>query len=246
MPAPCAFALRKQVVTWAVLPLFTRVLYLSDYNYRFVSCAVVHGSKRRRKSIPDPSLVIDSSAQHAADIYRQLNPFRAASRARPSWEDRVDGGVTSRHHAPAGRRVSLYVGRVQRLARSRQRDLGPIASRPSQPASHFNLEEVQWRARVYVLGVWTQPLQGSVDDLPERGAPLRRQQTELRRWVERELWALLPDIDTELIQALVLSLLRTRGSTADTLEALRPFLGSRAGQFWHELRWCETEMACRL
>lgn len=133
-----------------------------------------------------------------------------------------------------GRRLPLYVDRVGRLARSRERAHAEDPWSPSDPG--FEASELAWRADVYRRGAWTSPLTPATTPLPDRGTAVRRQPAELERWVRRELIVLLPEIDTSLIRMLVLSLLRTPGSRENALQALQPFLESRTCQFWHELR----------
>ena len=145
--------------------------------------------------------------------------------ALPAWASRPPA---------TGRRLPLYVDRVGRLARSRERAQAEDPWSPSN--SGFEASELAWRADVYRRGAWTSPLTPAMTPLPDRGTAVRRQPAELERWVRRELIVLLPEIDTSLIRMLVFSLLRTPGSRENALQALQPFLESRTCQFWHELR----------
>lgn len=112
---------------------------------------------------------------------------------------------------------------------------------------------IRWRRDIYDRMVWAVPLGSHPQPPTSLGAPVARQR-RVSQWVERELQALLETTDTVVIRGFVMGLVATYGvpvperpsrllgtgtsqpaAGRDPVSLLRPFLGERAAQFWHEL-----------
>ncbi|GAV73149.1 zf-C3HC4_2 domain-containing protein [Cephalotus follicularis] len=125
----------------------------------------------------------------------------------------------------------------------------------SVPENVFAERILQWRARLNFYRVYNRRVQAvplslkNCDRRPRVTAYTKEGlRWRIQLWIQRELTAILGDIDTLIIVHISSSLFISsvekeyntpsgqRGIQEDFLEPLRPFLQDRTDLFWHELR----------
>ena len=128
---------------------------------------------------------------------------------------------------------------------------------------------IAWRREIYDLDLWAIPL-GTHHHVPRSLVAPAGRQNRIKEWVHRELQALLETEHTTILRGFVMGLLATYGAHPplppsrlppseilamngvetevegprdDPVSQLRPFLGSAAAHFWHELSCFATAPA---
>ncbi|KAM7258142.1 hypothetical protein ACFE04_013883 [Oxalis oulophora] len=171
--------------------------------------------------------------------------------------------VNSRHDDGTHSRVIRRRARSEfsnfnsRLSRSNplpwRRQFGRPGSVPPQVIAERKL---QWRASVYSRGLLAVPIGSSRNsfDQGSNNCAKERIRQRMEPWIQRELRALLGDLDTSVIvhvaTSLLISSLEKRLGTPsrqhevedEFLAPLRPFLHDRTKMFWHELRCFEESL----